>query len=143
MPSNFNRATVAVNAEANAVCALLDGGWLCIFGGVQPPDANARIKASEPCLVEILLPAPAFQDAQHGRAVAHLIEAAISEVTAHRATWFRAYMSDRNTPVFDGSVGLVKLRKPNDVSADLMLDDVLIGGGVQVRIVKLIYQAAK
>lgn len=142
MPSNFNRATAAVNAEAQAVTALLNSGWLCIMGGTQPANSDIEVPQAL-CLVEIPLPAQAFKLPINGKAVAYPINEAISEPSARKATWFRAFMPDHETQVFDGSVGLAKVLRESLGDADLLLDDVLVGGGMQVRIIQLIYQARK
>ena len=148
MASDFILATKAVNVSAAAVCALLDGGWLCIYGGAKPATADRSV-SSQPCLAEIPLPQPAFGAPVQGIVKANKIGTAITDAAARQATWFRAYTLDHVTPVFDGTVGLAKVAagdetpEPSAFDFDLLLDRVVIGGGIQVEIVQLTYQAPK
>ena len=138
MASTFSRATAAVNAEAAAVCALLNGGKLCIYGGTQPARADILV-SGQPCLVEIALPVVAFQAPDLGRAVAYPMAPAVSDTAARKATWFRAYMADGITSVFDGSVG--RIGGADD--ADFVIDEIVIGEGFQVQVIQLVYQAVR
>jgi hypothetical protein len=125
MANNFQLA----NAAADAVCALLDGGKLRIYGGAQPASADDAVGA-QPLLAELTFGNPAFGAALAGAATANAITADASANDTDTATWFRALKSD-NTKVFDGSVGLL--------GCDLNLNSVAIQVGAQVSVTSLTY----
>jgi len=129
MANNFQLANAAVNAAADAVCALLDGGKLRIYGGLQPASADDAVGA-QVLLAELMFGNPAFAAAVAGVAAANAITADASANATDTATWFRALRSD-NTQVFDGSVGLL--------GCDLNLNSVAIQVGAQVSVTSLTY----
>lgn len=133
MASNLFRSNAAVNAEADGMKALLDNGYLRIYTGSQPANADAAIGAVT-LLAELRFAATSF-----GAAVAGLITAnAIASVTAAAngtATWFRALKSDGTTAVLDGSVGTS--------GCDLNINATNIAAGATVAITSCTYQATK
>ena len=100
-------------ASVNAVSALLNTGYLKIYSGTQPTDANTAIGAQ--VLLSTLTfagtafitPAVASGSAPNKivTATANAIGSDTNAVGGATATWFRAYKSDNTTPVMDGSVG--------------------------------------
>jgi hypothetical protein len=129
--SNFRQAIATVNAAANAVTALLDGGRLQIFDGTQPSSPDLPPSARSLLLVELELSRPAFYTAERGAAEAQPIEVARARGTG-TATWFRLVRAD-GQPAFDGSVGL------EGSGADLVLASTWIPMGSDVVIEQLIY----
>lgn len=97
----------AVNAQANALAALCDDGFLDLYGGIQPESANSRIQ-DQILLATLKLGSPAFNKAVHGQIVARPIEPDHDAKATGVATWARVYKSDHKTPVMDQSVGLEK-----------------------------------
>jgi len=97
-------ANVGANAAANAVTVLLNSGYLDLFDGTQPTDADTAIGAQVK-LAHIPLSAAAFGTAVAGVATANAIVSNSAAVATGTATWFRAYRSNGTTAVFDGSVG--------------------------------------
>lgn len=103
MAVNLKMADAAVNAEANALAALLNSGYLRVYDGSQPATADTAI-TSQVLLAELRFGATAF-----GAAVSGVITAnAISDDTDANATgtaaWFRCLESDGVTPVLDGNI---------------------------------------
>ena len=104
MPSTFTRSTAAVTAEADAVGALLDGGYLRIYTGEQPKTADTAADASN-LLAELRFRRPAGTVAD-GVFTAQQLQDELSAAQDGEPTWFRAVMADGVTAVYDGSVGL-------------------------------------
>ena len=125
MASNTHFAWGAVNAEADALAAYLSNGWLRIYDGTQPTDADARI-TTQSLLAELRFGSPAFAKADHGELKANRIGPCRQAAATGTATWFRCSKSDGATAVVDGSVGTF--------GCDLNLDNVAIQTGGEIRL---------
>ncbi len=134
MALNPKRSNAAVNAAADAVCDLLDNGYLRIYDGTQPTTADTAI-TTQTKLAELRFNATAFPAASAGVATANAITADTSADATGTASWFRALKSDGTTVVFDGSVGTS--------SADLVLNSVAISSGAQVSVTSFTYTENK
>lgn len=134
MPRNPHLATLAVNAEADAVAVLLANGFLRIFDGAQPADGDAAITA-QVLLAELRFGNPAFGAPVAGVATANAITPDSAANATGTAAWFRCVQSDGLTPVMDGSAGTS--------DADLILDSVAVVTGGPVSITALTYTARK
>lgn len=134
MALNPKRSNAAVNAAADAVCDLLDNGYLRIYDGTQPTTADTAI-TTQTKLAELRFNATAFPAASAGVATANAITADTSADATGTASWFRALKSDGTTVVFDGSVGTS--------SADLVLNSVAISSGAQVSVTAFTYTENK
>ncbi len=99
-----NLTDLAVNVEANAFSALLDGGFIDICGGKQPDSANAPMSGQKRA-VTLAFGSPAFGPSKAGVIVANKIAPGVSENSVNPVTWARIYRSDHKTPVMDVSVG--------------------------------------
>jgi hypothetical protein len=104
MARSFKRATAAIDAEADAVCALLNGGKLRIYTGAQPGSADAPLNG-QTLLAELGFGAPAFAAAVAGMATANAIAKDDDAKASGTAAWFRCVTAG-GAPVLDGSVGL-------------------------------------
>lgn len=133
MALNPKRGNAAVNAEADAVCALLNGGKLQIYDGSQPATADTAVGAQVK-LAELTWNATAFGAAVAGVASANAITADTVADATGTATWFRALKSD-DTKVFDGTVGVGTF--------DLVLDSAAIQAGADVSVTSFSYTANK
>lgn len=133
MAHRFRLSTEAVNAAADAVTSLLDGGKLRIYGGTQPANANASAGFGT-LLAELTFGTPAYGPAVAGVAAANIIAEDASADASGQATWFRALQPD-DTPVFDGSVGTS--------GADLNLNTVSIVENAIVAVTSLTYTHPK
>jgi hypothetical protein len=133
MALNFKQANAAVNAAADAACALLNGGKLRIYDGAQPATADTAID-TQVLLAELTFGSPAFAGAAAGVAAANAITQDSSADATGTAAWFRALKTDL-TKVYDGSVGVS--------GCDLNLNSVSIQAGGVVAVTSLTYTQPK
>jgi hypothetical protein len=121
-----------VNAAANAVTRLLDGGRLRVYANApQPPTANAGVPGRAILLVELPFSSTAFEPAVAGVAEANPIAAARA-IARGEAQWFRA-VAKSGRAIVDGSVG------PERSGANLELPSITIIPGVEVLVTQLTY----
>lgn len=102
MALNTQMTDLAVNAQANALAALLNGGKIKVYNGTQPATADTAMSGNT-LGVTLTLNATAFAAAVSGVLTANAITsaAAVADITP---TWARICKSD-DTPVFDVSAG--------------------------------------
>jgi len=101
----------AAKAAVDAVAALCNSGFLKIYTGSQPTDANTAIGA-QVLLATLNLSATAFgASVASGSAGSKIVTATANSITGDSsadatgtATWFRVLKSDASTVVFDGTV---------------------------------------
>jgi hypothetical protein len=134
MALNPKLSNEAANAEADAVAALLDNGYLRIYDGSQPANADAGIGGAN-LLAELRFNADAFAAAAAGVAAANAFTQDASANATGTATWFRALKSDGTSPIFDGTVGTS--------GANLNLNSVAIVAGVAVQVTGFTFTASK
>jgi hypothetical protein len=127
-------STVAANAAADAVTPLVNGGYLRIYDGAQPPTVDTAV-STQVLLAELRYATPAFGAAVNAIATANAITPDASANASGTATWFRALKSDGTTAVFDGSVGTS--------AADLVLSAVVIAAGTAVSVTAFTYEQAR
>lgn len=130
MANNLKISTTAVNAQADALSDLLDNGYLRIYDGTQPANANTAI-TSQVLLAELRFNATAAPAASGGVLTMNSITQDSSANNTGTATWFRALKSDGSTVVFDGSVGTA--------SCDLNLGSTSITSGASVAVTSMTY----
>jgi hypothetical protein len=106
MPFQPKFTDLAANASANAVTALMSGGYYRIYDGVQPATADTPL-AGQVLLASVRLATPAFAPAVGGIAPGNAVTPDLDIDASGTGTWFRAFKSDGTTPVYDGSVGLL------------------------------------
>ena len=107
----FSTATVV--AGMSAVVALLNTGFLEIYAGTQPTDANTALSGQTLLSGGMTFAATAFgtpvatgvAGSRVVTATANPIVSDTSAAATGTAAWFRAYKSDGVTGVMDGSVG--------------------------------------
>lgn len=104
MANNPKISSAAVNAQADALSDLLDNGYLRIYDGTQPANANTAV-STQVLLAELRFNATASAAASAGTLTMNAITQDSSANNTGTATWFRALKSDGSTVVFDGSVG--------------------------------------
>ena len=123
MALNLNLGDAHVNAQADALNALYNGGKLRIYSGTQAATADTAIGAQVK-LVEFTLPSPCF-----GTSVAGVVTAnAITDVVAlvpGEAAWYRVVKAD-GAGLQDGTVGTS--------GCNLTIDSTTIVAGVTQRI---------
>jgi hypothetical protein len=123
MASNQKFSNAAVNARCTALVGQLDDGYLRIYAGTQPTDADTAT-SGQLLLAELRYDTPAFGAPVAGVAVSNPLLPDASANATGTATWFRALQSDGTTVVMDGSVGTS--------DADLLLDNVDIVEGAVI-----------
>ena|SRR5581483_6352236 len=104
MAHNCKISDTLANAEANAIASLFNGGFLRIYDGAQPADANTPI-TTQNLLAELTLGSPAFGSAVAGVLTANPITADSDANASGNAAWYRVVKSDGVTVLVDGSVG--------------------------------------
>lgn len=104
MALNPKYSTTMVNAEADAVGNALDSGYIRIYDGSQPANANTAVGA-QTLLAELRFGADAFGAASSGTITANAITSDSSANATGTATWARILASNGSTVWFDGSVG--------------------------------------
>jgi len=104
MANNLKLSDASVNAEASALSALLNSGYLRIYSGSQPATADTAIGA-QVLLAELRFGATAFGSPASGVMTANPITADSDADATGTAAWFRALKSDGTTAVCDGTVG--------------------------------------
>ena len=134
MANNLKLSNATVNGQADLASDYLDNGFLRIYDGTQPTNADTAIGA------QVMLAELRFNATASGAAVAGVITLnAITEDSSANATgtatWFRALRADGTTVVFDGSVGLT--------SADMILNAVALIAGAAVQITSFTYTRSK
>jgi len=115
---------IAANAQADAVAALLNAGYLRLYDGTQPADADTPV-CSQRLLAECRFENPAFGPASAGVITAKPISKTEAVATG-KATWFRFLVNDGTTTVMDGSVGIAE--------CDLSLNDCRIQQGAELTV---------
>ncbi len=134
MALNPKLSNVAANAEADAVCALANNGFLRIYDGTQAVNADTAVGA-QVLLAELTFGATAFGAASSGVATANAITQDSSANATGTASWFRVLKTDGTTVLFDGSVGTS--------GANLNLNSVAISAGAAVQVTALTFTAQK
>jgi hypothetical protein len=123
-----------VNAEANAVGDALDNGYIRIYDGTQPANADTAVGA-QVLLAELRFNAAAFPSAVAGLITAAAITDDSSANATGTATWARILASNGTTVYFDGSVGTA--------SANVILNTTSIVTGAVVSCSSLTLQVSK
>ncbi len=133
MSLNPKLSNAGANAAADAVCALLNSGFIDIYDGAQPATADTAI-TTQVKLARLTFGATAFAAAIAGVATANAITSDSSADATGTASWFRACKSD-GSAIFDGSVGTS--------SANLVLSTTSITAGAVVGVSSCTYTQSK
>ncbi len=104
MALNTQMSHTAVNAEADALAALFNSGYLRIYTTAQPANANTALGA-QTLLATLRFNATAFPAASNGVLTANAITSDTNAAASGTAAWFRALKSDGTTVLMDGTVG--------------------------------------
>lgn len=104
MSLNTQVSNAGVNAEASALAALLNSGYLRIYSGTQPANADTALSGNT-LLAELRFGATAFGAPVAGLLTANAITSDSDADATGTASFFRAYSSDGTTAILDGSVG--------------------------------------
>jgi hypothetical protein len=133
MAKNTQLTNAAVNAEADALAALCNSGYIDILDGTQAATADTAIGA-QVVLVSLTFGATAFGAASAGVITANSIGAGTAG-NSGTASWFRIYKSDHTTVVFDGTA--------DTSSANLILPTTTITAGQSITATSFTHTVAK
>jgi hypothetical protein len=125
MALNTQLANATVSGQADNLSARLNSGYLRIYDGAQPTNADTAI-GSQVLLAELTFSATAAAAASNGLITFNAIGSDPSANATGTATWFRCVQSDGTTVVMDGSIGTS--------SANLVLNSVSIVAGGTVAV---------
>lgn len=104
MANNPKYSNNAVNTKVDALGALLNNGYIRIYSGTQPVDADTAVGA-QVLLAELRFSATAFDPGVAGSADAAAVTNDAAANATGTATWFRCLASNGTTVIFDGTVG--------------------------------------
>lgn len=134
MALNPKFSNVCVNAEADAIGNALDTGFIRVYDGAQPANADTAVGA-QVLLAELRFNAAAFPAAVAGLLTAGAITDDASANATGTAAWARILASDGTTVYFDGSVGTA--------AANVVLNTVSIVAGAVVSCSSFTLQVSK
>lgn len=103
MPLNTQLSDATVNAQANALAALCNGGFIKIYDGTQPASADSALSGNT-LGVTLTFGATAFGAANSGVITANAITSGTA-VAGITPTFARIFKSDGTTVVMDVSAG--------------------------------------
>lgn len=104
MANNVHLATTRRNSIVDGVAGQLNSGFLRVYDGSQPANANVAVGAQVK-LAEFTFNATAFPSSSGGSATANSITN-VTILATSTATWARWVQSDGVTVVLDCSVGV-------------------------------------
>lgn len=104
MPSNLKLSTQTVDAEGDALSPLFNNGYLRIYSGTQPTDANTAVGA-QLLLAELRFAATAMLSSIDGILTANPLVQDDNANNTGTASWYRCLQSNGTTAICDGSVG--------------------------------------
>jgi UDP-N-acetylmuramyl tripeptide synthase len=135
MAKNTQLANATVNGQGDNLAARLNNGYLRIYSGTQPTNADTAIGA-QVLLAELRFSATAAAATSSGVITFNSITSGTAGNTG-TASWFRALSSDGTTVVMDGSVD-VTANTPN-----LVLNSVAISSGASVSVSSFVHTINK
>ncbi len=103
MAKNTQLANATVNGQADDLASRLDNGYLRIYDGTQPANADTAV-STQTLLAELRFNATAAPAAVNGVLTFNALTSATAG-NSGTASWFRALSSNGSTAVMDGTVG--------------------------------------
>jgi hypothetical protein len=103
MALNTQLANATVNGQGDNLSARLNSGFLDIYDGTQPTNADTAVGAQVK-LVRLTYSATAAPATSAGVVTFNAMTSGTALATG-TPTWFRAWQSNGTTAVYDGSVG--------------------------------------
>lgn len=100
----MKHSIAARNAKADALARLVDDGYLRIYSGPAPTNADTAPGGGNTLLAELRFATTCAPAADDGVLTFNAIAADSSANASGTATWFRVLRSDGTSVVFDGSV---------------------------------------
>ncbi len=134
MAKNTQITNLVVNAQADALARLLDGGYLRIYSGTQPATADTAL-AGNTLLAELTFAATSAPAAVAGVLTFNAIGSDSSADATGTATFFRCFKADGTTAVMDGNV--------LTSTANLNLNSTAIQAGAAVSVSSFVHTVNK
>jgi hypothetical protein len=128
MALNTQLANATVNGQGDNLSARLNSGFLRIYDGTQPTNADTAIGA-QVLLAELTFSATAAPAASNGLITFNAITADSSANATGTPTWYRCVQSNGTTVVMDGTAGASAV---NLVLTGLSGGQIIAGGNVAV-----------
>lgn len=128
MALNTQLANATVNGQGDNLSARLNSGFLRIYDGTQPTNADTAIGA-QVLLAELTFSATAAPATVNGLITFNALTSDTSANATGTPTWFRALQSNGTTVVMDGSAGA---SGANLNLSGLTGGQIIIGGTVAV-----------
>ena len=104
MAKDTQLSNATVNAQADALARLVDNGYLRIYSGSKPANADTAV-STQTLLAELRFAATSAPAAVAGVLTFNAISSDTAADATGTATWFRALKSDGTSAVLDGTVG--------------------------------------
>lgn len=104
MALNPKFSNLTVNGEADFIGGAADSGYIRIYDGTQPTNADTAV-STQTLLAELRFGADAFPAASGGVLTANAITDDSSANATGTASWARILKSDGTSVLFDGTVG--------------------------------------
>jgi len=135
MSRHTRLSSVLVNRQADVLAKLLVDGFIDIYDGLQPNDADDPISGGQTLGVTLRFGNPAFLPAEKGSIAANPIQSGTAVAELKKATWARCYADDHKTAVMDVTVGTA--------DANIILPATHIVRGVMVGCTSFVHSIAK
>jgi hypothetical protein len=123
MAANPKFSNLCVNGEADFIGVAADSGYIRIYDGAQPTNADTAV-SGQVLLAELRFGADAFPAASAGVLTANAITSDASADATGTAAWARILKSDGTSVLMDGTVGTS--------SANVVINSVAISAGAVV-----------
>lgn len=125
MPLQTRLSNVTVNGQADNLARRLDNGYLRIYSGTQPANADTAI-TTQTLLAELRFSATSAPAAANGVLTFNSITPDSAANATGTATWFRCTGSDGTTVVMDGSVGVTGSTRNLELATDQIVTNAQI-----------------
>ena len=97
-------SNAAADAEGDALAPLFNNGYLYIYDGTRPTNANTAV-GSQHLLATLRFAATGIATSVNGVLTAGTITQTGTNAATYTATWYRSVQSDNSTVICDGEVG--------------------------------------
>lgn len=129
---------LAANAGANAVCTLLNNGYINVYTAPRPASTEVAV-TTQTLLAQPRFGTTAFAPASGGTATANAIAEDPNTPNGGTALWFRLLKADGTTVIADGSVGVGDLDLTTDDGFDMEVAGTTVVAGRRFGIVGMNY----
>lgn len=125
MPLQTRLSNVTVNGQADNLARRLDNGYLRLYSGTQPGNADTAV-TTQVLLAELRFSAVSAPAAINGILTFNPIVSDSAANESGEALWFRAVAADGTTVVLDGSVGPTGSGSNLELSTNQIVQNALV-----------------